>query len=146
MKIYLDNCSLQRPLDDRSQIRIMLEAEAVLAILALCESGELEMVSSEALLFEINRASNTSRKEIALGMLGVAKSLIAIDQEIKDRAAELLNHGVQPLDALHLASAEKAQVDFFCTCDDKLLRKAKMLCEPKLKVRSPIQLVEEIEQ
>ena len=146
MKIYLDNCSLQRPLDDRSQIRIMLEAEAVLAIISLCESGQLEMVSSEALLFEINRTSNASRKEIALGMLDVAKALIAIDQEIKTRAAELLNHGVQPLDALHLASAEKAQVDFFCTCDDKLLRKAKMLCEPKLKVRSPIQLVEEIEQ
>ena len=146
MKIYLDNCSLQRPLDDRSQIRIMLEAEAVLAIISLCESGQLEMVSSEALLFEINRTSNTSRKEIALGMLGVAKSLIAIDQEIKDRAAELINNGVKPLDALHLASAEKAQVDFFCTCDDKLLKKAKTLCEPKLKVRSPIQLVEEIEQ
>ena len=34
MRIYLDTCSLQRPLDDRHQVRIALEAEAVLAILA----------------------------------------------------------------------------------------------------------------
>lgn len=33
MKIYLDNCSLQRPLDDKSQIRIRLEAEAILAVI-----------------------------------------------------------------------------------------------------------------
>jgi len=30
MKIYFDSCSLQRPLDDQSQILIALEAEAVL--------------------------------------------------------------------------------------------------------------------
>jgi predicted nucleic acid-binding protein len=137
---------LQRPLDDQSQIRVRLETEAVLAIISLCESGEWEMISSEALLFEVNRNTNTSRKEIALGVLQTAKSTIALDQEIKDRAAELVKDGVKPLDALHLASAEKAQVDFFCTCDDKLIKKAKVLCESKLKIRSPIQLVEEIEQ
>ena len=30
MKIYFDSCSLQRPLDDKSQILIALEADAVL--------------------------------------------------------------------------------------------------------------------
>ncbi|HZU35939.1 MAG TPA: hypothetical protein VFA18_08525, partial [Gemmataceae bacterium] len=30
MRIYLDACSLQRPLDDRGQPRIHVEAEAVL--------------------------------------------------------------------------------------------------------------------
>lgn len=33
MKIYLDTCSLQRPFDDRSQMRIALEAQAILEIL-----------------------------------------------------------------------------------------------------------------
>jgi hypothetical protein len=50
MKVYLDNCCLQRPLDDKSQIRIALEAEAVLSILAICESGILELISSEPLV------------------------------------------------------------------------------------------------
>ncbi|MBI3410260.1 MAG: hypothetical protein HY040_18120 [Planctomycetes bacterium] len=39
MRIYLDACSLQRPFDDRSQPRINVEAEAVLTILRLVESG-----------------------------------------------------------------------------------------------------------
>lgn len=47
MKIYLDTCSLQRPLDDKSQVRIQLEAEAILAVLTLCKDGDVEIVSSE---------------------------------------------------------------------------------------------------
>jgi hypothetical protein len=42
MKIYLDICSVQRPLDDKAQLRILVEAEAILGILALCESGQAE--------------------------------------------------------------------------------------------------------
>ena len=53
--VYLDCCSLQRPFDDKSQPRIAVEAEAVLVILALCESDHLKLLSSEALQFEISR-------------------------------------------------------------------------------------------
>ena len=66
MKVYLDNCSLQRPLDSRTQIRTSLEAEAVLGILTLFESGKIELVSSEALLFEIDRNPNQTRQDYAL--------------------------------------------------------------------------------
>ena len=68
-----------------------------------------------------------------------------LDNEIRNRAKEITDAGVMPLDALHLASAEKAQADYFCTCDDKLLKKAKALCEPKMRVVSPVELLEEIE-
>ncbi len=40
MKVYLDTCSIQRPLDDQTQIRIRLEAEAVLGIISLIESRQ----------------------------------------------------------------------------------------------------------
>jgi len=33
MKLYLDTCCLQRPLDDQRQARIRLETEAILALL-----------------------------------------------------------------------------------------------------------------
>ncbi len=33
MKLYLDTCCLNRPLDDKSQALVAVEAEAVLAIL-----------------------------------------------------------------------------------------------------------------
>ena len=55
MKIYLDACSLQRPLDNKTQIRVALEAEAVLGVLALCEAGDLDLISSEVLAFEVAR-------------------------------------------------------------------------------------------
>jgi hypothetical protein len=39
MRVYLDACCLNRPFDDRSQDRIRLEAEAVLAIIERVETG-----------------------------------------------------------------------------------------------------------
>jgi hypothetical protein len=48
MRVYLDRYSPQRPLDSKTQVRIVLEAEAVLGILALCEAGSIELISSEA--------------------------------------------------------------------------------------------------
>ena len=41
MRIYLDCCCLQRPLDDQTQPRIKVEAEAVLAILSSVQAGEV---------------------------------------------------------------------------------------------------------
>ncbi len=63
MKIYFDMCSLQRPFDDKSQLRVLVEAEA----------------------------------------------------------------------------------DFFCTCDDRFLKKARSLNTAPTKVLSPLELVSEIQ-
>jgi hypothetical protein len=68
MRIYLDCCSLQRPFDDRSQPRIAVEAEAILVILALCESERLNLISSDALLFEIGLIPEQDRKDSSLAM------------------------------------------------------------------------------
>ncbi|MCI0525518.1 MAG: nucleic acid-binding protein [Acidobacteria bacterium] len=134
MNVYLDTCSLQRPLDDQTQMRIRLEAEAVLGIIALVENGGLELVSSEVLLFETRRNVDTTRREFAMEVLAKANH------------KELNAKGIMALDALHLAAAEAGQADYFCTCDDKLLKKAKRLCSPTIKAVSPIELLEEIEQ
>lgn len=145
MKIYLDACSLQRPFDNKELIRNALEAEAVLNIIALCERGDLDLISSEALLFEIGRIGDTTRREFALETLRCAGSFTQVGAAVKGRARELVESGIMPLDALHVALAQEAGADYFCTCDDKLLKRAKPLCEPHLKVVSPAQLLEEIE-
>ena len=74
---------MHRPLDDRAQLRIRLEAEAVIGILTA-------------------------------------------------------------FDALHLACAEAGSVDYFCSCDDRLLKKAKLQSDLKMKTMSPLDLVEEL--
>lgn len=65
IRIYLDTCSIQRPLDSKTQIRIALEAEAVLGILALCEEGAVELIVSDALTFKVERTPNLARREYA---------------------------------------------------------------------------------
>ena len=51
MLIYLDMCCLKRPFDDQSQVRIHLESEAVLGLLAI-ESDQVQFVRSSALIIE----------------------------------------------------------------------------------------------
>lgn len=144
MRIYFDNCSLQRPLDDQTQARVARETEAVIEILAACETGDLTLVSSEILTAEIEGAPDSERRETVLGILDIAGATIAVDEEIRKRAEEIETSGIKSFDALHLASAEAGRADYFCTCDDKLLRKAKARRDLKTKAVSPIELFEEI--
>jgi predicted nucleic acid-binding protein len=144
MKVYLDTCSIQRPLDDQTQIRIRLEAEAVLGVIALVESKQLELLSSEVLVFESQRTTNLSRREFALEIFANASQVVQVDASIQNRAKQLVARRVMALDALHLAAAEAGNADYFCTCDDKLLKKARRLCAATIKVVSPIELLEEL--
>jgi len=145
MRIYLDCCSLQRPFDDKSQPRIAVEAEAVLVILSLCETDHLKLISSDALLFGIGRTPDQNRKEDALAILKIAKESIELSQEIETLARNFEASGLKPLDALHLAFASVSKVDYFCTCDDKFLKKAKSFERLNTKVVFPIELVMELE-
>ena len=100
---------MQRPLDSKIHTRIVLEAEAVLGILALFESGQVALVSSEALLFEIDHNPNTTRQEYALEVLSKAKTFVTLSERVEKQPGEFETLGIKPLDALHLASAEDAQ-------------------------------------
>jgi predicted nucleic acid-binding protein len=145
MKVYLDTCSLQRPLDSKTQIRIVLEAEAILGVIGLCENGEIELVSSEVLIFETNKNPKMVRREFGREVLAKAGVFVSLDDQIEQRAKAFGEIGIKPLDALHLASAEAAQADYFCTCDDRFLKKAKGITDLKTKVVTPVGLIEEIE-
>lgn len=57
-----------------------------------------------------------------------------------------MKFGIKPLDALHLALAETGNADYFCTCDDRLLRNAKQVKDLMVKVVNPVDLVQEIEK
>lgn len=144
MKVYLDCCCIQRPFDDRSQPRIAVEAEAVLAILASCESDHLELISSDALLLEIHQIPDHIRKEDSLETISLANQTVELNTEIETLARRFGAHGIKTLDALHLAFASFSGADYFCTCDDKLMRKAKRLENINTKVVSPTELVMEL--
>jgi predicted nucleic acid-binding protein len=143
MRVYLDACCLQRPLDDRSQPRINVEAEAVLTILRLVESGQLKLQSSEVLEFELGQIPDLERRERAAAMLQLASDIVRVNDEIEAVAETFIKQGLRPMDALHVASASAAKTERFCTCDDDLLKKGKLLITGATTVVSPLELISE---
>jgi predicted nucleic acid-binding protein len=144
MRIYFDTCSVNRPLDDKSQPRIALEAEAILALLSACEQGDHVFVSSDILLYEINRTPHPQRKALAHEILTRAAETIAVTEAIRQRANSFVQDGLKPLDALHLATAEAANVDYFCTCDDRLYKRAQSRTDLHVRVVVPLELTQEL--
>ena len=138
-------CCIQRPMDSRSHVRIAMEAEAILGVLALCEADQLQLISSDALEFEAAQTPHPVRRRFAFEVLAKATRFVAADRSVEERARSLQSQGIKPLDALHLASAEAAQAELFCTSDDRFFRKAVKAALPPTKVVLPIELIEELE-
>jgi len=97
------------------------------------------------LLFEIGWIPDQDSKENALAILKIAKEAVELSQAIETLARRLEASGLKPLDALHLAFASASKVDYFCTCDDKFLKKAKSFDRLNTKVVSPTELVMELD-
>jgi predicted nucleic acid-binding protein len=144
MRIYLDCCCLQRPFDDQTQPRIKVEAEAVLAILALAQSGDIELLASDVLVFEINQTPELQRRADVLALLTIAKEFVALDDEIVALAKSFESSGAKGIDALHLATASRTRADYFATCDDRLLKKRSSFAGLQSKMKSVLELVTEL--
>ena len=138
MKIYLDNSVYNRPFDDQTQPRIWLETLALSLILQMIESEDLRLVSLAMVAYENSRNPFSERREWVNNCLGLAKHTKQVDEQIRARAPELEKQGLRATDALHLACAEAAGVDYFLTCDDKVVRRYKA---GKIKVINPIELI-----
>ena len=144
--VYFDTCSLQRPFDDRSQIRIALEADAILTLLDLAEAGVFAIISSDPLLYEIRRNPDALRRSRAMTILAEADQYVVAEEAVYSRAGELNRQGLKPMDALHLAAAEQGSADYFCTCDDRFYKKALSLAHPPMRVIMPLELLQELVQ
>ena len=123
-RVYLDMCSLKRPFDDQRQPRVREEAAAVAAILIRAEAGEIALVRSPAHLVENDGNPREDRRLAAALWIDGAAAEVALDPEVEIRARELHALGLHPLDALHVAFAERAGARWFVTCDDRLVRLA----------------------
>ncbi len=144
MKIYIDTCGIQRPLDTKRQLRIILEADSILGLIEFCKGKHADLITSDILRFEIRNCQNIVRREYAEDVLKKARIDVSLTEEIKKRAVELEQFGFRGVDSLHLASAEAGNADFFCTCDDEIIKKARSKKVNKVKVLSPTDLIKEL--
>ncbi len=119
MKLYIDTSVYNRPFDDQTQPRIWLETLALGLILQLVESGEATLINSSVLEFENSRNPFPLRREWMERCLSLATEYERVDEAIRDRAQEYEKNGGSAIDALHIATAESASVDFFIACDDR---------------------------
>ena len=79
-------------------------------------------------------------RAIALALAEAGAKVVVTDIDEKECEAvvkEIEKLGISPIDCLHLASAEAANVDYFITCDYDLIRKYK----GSLKVINPIDFI-----
>lgn len=144
MRIYLDNCCLQRPLDNQTHPRIRIETEALFVILASVQAQEVQMLGSEALDFEVSRIPDHTRRSEVQAVLSLASEYLQISDAAEALALDLEQQGLRPMDAVHLALASTAKADFFCTCDDKLFRKAQSFTGLGCKVTTLLGLILEV--
>ena len=85
-------------------------------------------------------ASHGESVRLLLGRLG----WLELTPVVLARALEPWPVALRTLDALHLASAEAEAVEYLCTCDDRLLSRAKIQSDFATKVVSPFELAQEV--
>jgi predicted nucleic acid-binding protein len=75
------------------------------------------------------------------GLITQASFFQPLNKSIRQRAKQLENSGIKPIDALHIASFEASKGDYFITCDKRLLNRCQTL---NISVINPIDLIEEL--
>ena len=146
MRLYLDVCAIQRPLDDQSQLRIRLEAEAVLGVLAAVSAGAATLLASDVHYIETRRNPHPSRRDFVFEVLGLAREVLPVSEAVAARARGFARSNIDKADALHLAVAVEAEADYFCTTDDALLKRAAEADTEGVFVVTPLELATKFEQ
>jgi predicted nucleic acid-binding protein len=121
MKLYFDLCVYNRPFDYQGQERVALETWAFIYLLEQIEKGNYTLVGSTALVHENNRNPDILRKTRIASYFEMAKEFINLEETDFKRAKDLRLLGYSDMDALHIASAEKGNIDFLVTCDDRIV-------------------------
>ena len=152
-EVYLDTNIYCRPLDDQKESHINAETQALLKIVNSTEKGELVIISSDYVKFEIEQIKYPLKRKNIRGFEKIlsktnipsSKPLINLAKEINTKCK------INSLDALHLAAAFVGKASFFLSCDNEILDHGNCIEHLvadkgyKLKVRNPIIYIKESE-
>ena len=122
MRVYLDNCSLNRPFDDQKQLRVSLETQAKLFIQSMVVQGEIELLWSYMVELE-NRSNPFANKRLSItSFASYATDYVKRSSSITKKATQFMVQGLKAADAIHLACAIEGGADFLVTTDDRFLK------------------------
>jgi predicted nucleic acid-binding protein len=139
-RLYLDLCTLCRPFDDQSQMRIRLETNAYYLIIQALQAARYAMVVSPVHFLEANAINDLEEKREIIGVLETLGTAVECDlAATRRRAEDLYAHKFGLADAAHLAFAE-AKADFSISCDDRLLRQCRR-AKVAVNAMSPVEFI-----
>ncbi|MBI4640442.1 MAG: hypothetical protein HY731_07090 [Candidatus Tectomicrobia bacterium] len=135
------NC-FNRPFDDQNQDRIAQETAAVFTILQRIIDGVDRLAWSVVLDFQNSQHPLVDRRTEIARWAQRAVITVSSREQVATRAQALMQAGLGALDAAHMACAEAAACDYFLTCDDEVIRKARRV-PVALHIQNPVTYVEE---
>lgn len=101
--------------------------------------GEWEWIGSEVLDIEIKNTPNIEKRRYLTKLLEFVHESLKIKNVDLARAKQLESMGFKSFDAMHIACAEKGNVETFLTTDDKLLKLSdRLINELNVKVLNPL--------
>ena len=142
LKIYLDNCSYNRPFDSQSQMKIRLETEAKLYIQSGVREKKYSLVWSYMLDFENDENPYEEKRATIAPWKEIASEYCRSSDDILSEGRKIMGQGIKAKDALHIACAIKSGCEYFITTDNKLTNKT----IANIKIVNPIDFVRETEE
>ncbi len=137
-RLYLDVCTLCRPFDDQTAMRIRLETDAYHLILQALQNRSFGLVVSPVHYQEVNASDNPQEKHEILSLLKRLGTEARCDvTKVRNRAEDLHSKSFGVADAAHVAFSE-ATADYFISCDDRLLKKCRKIA-PQVNPRNPVE-------
>ncbi len=138
-------CCYNRPYDPQGQMRISLETQAKLYIQDRIKAGEMELVSSYTLDYEVSNVPQRERREtIRLFISQNSAYYVGVEnrQVVENKARQIMATGVKEKDAAHVASAILSGCEYFISTDKRLLNYE----TSEIKMRNPIDVISELEE
>ena len=143
IRIYLDNCCLNRPFDNKQQLEIRLEANAVLKIRNLITQNNIELVWSYMIDFENLVNPFVKRRDSVNEWKQHAELDVDESDKIIKRAETLKKASIKTKDTLHVSCAIEGNCKYFITTDKVILKKLFDLNE--IQAVNPINFIRGIE-
>ncbi len=131
-----------RPFDNQTDFKILLESEAKLKIQEHIRLSLYDLVWSYILDYENSKNPFRERRE----QIGKWKKYASIDidasGDVIQLAKSLNRMGLKNFDALHIACAISAKADYFLTTDKGILKKSQMVSD--IQIKDPIDFIREV--
>jgi hypothetical protein len=141
-KIYLDVCTLCRPYDDQTQVRIRLETDAVFLILEAVRRQQYEMMVSPVHRQEVQVAEDPQERADIVELLNAfgRRAVLADKAAARVRAETFCRKRLGAGDAAHLVFAE-ASADCLISCDDRFVKRGRKVL-PDYLILGPVEFCE----